>query len=247
MVTTDSKQGLFSHPLEWRDDILPVSTRFDDPYFSEEDGRAETRHVFLRGNGFPLRWQGMKSCHIAELGFGTGLNFLETVHQWLGHRAETSQLNFTSFEQYPLNVADIKRALSVWPELTELTGRLTAIWSEVANIEKISVEFENRVHLVIFIGDANDLLPQQTFAADAWYLDGFSPAKNPELWNAKLMAQVAAHTVANGTFATYTAAGFVRRNLEAAGFDVEKTKGFGRKREMLTGKLPNDIDVASGH
>lgn len=219
--------------LEWRDGNFPVSTQFDDPYYSVVDGRAETDHVFIKGNRLDERLPQMQQCTIAELGFGTGLNFLETVRQWNLLSQENATLNFISFEQYPMAQAEMAKALSHWPELSSQADRLVEIWEPKKTIQ---AEFSEHIHLTVHMGDANTLLPQLNFKADAWYLDGFSPAKNPELWNENLMMEVGKHTAENGTFATYTAAGFVKRGLQAAGFEVEKTKGFGRKRDMLIGQ-----------
>ena len=231
--------------LGWTDNSVPISTRFDDPYYSKEDGRAETSHVFINGNRLGVRWPTMRQCTIGELGFGTGLNFLETVHQWQRHRARTSTLRFISFEQFPISAASMQRALSHWPELSGLATKLVQAWR--THEGGIELEFEECVYLTVHFGDANTELPKQSFLADAWYLDGFSPAKNPQLWNANLMKEVAKHTVAGGTFSSYTSAGHVRRSLEEAGFSVRKSRGFGRKREMITGEYPSDIDVAKGH
>ena len=231
--------------LEWQDGNLPVSTRFDDPYYSRHDGRAETGHVFIRGNHLPERWSTMQTCTIAELGFGTGLNLLETVRQWKLTRPEGAKMRYISFEQYPISTTQMDRALSAWPELEGLKGRLLELWQE--HPRKLEADFSPDVKLNIHFADANLCLPKLEFRADAWYLDGFSPARNPELWNEDLMLEVARHTVVGGTFATYTAAGFVRRSLEASGFEVNKTKGFGSKREMLSGKMQRDIHVADRH
>ncbi len=231
--------------LEWRDEYLPVSTRFDDPYYSIEDGRAETGHVFIEGNSLTERWSNLPICIIAELGFGTGLNFIETVRQWQIVKPDDAKLTFISFEQFPMTAEDIGKALSQWPELSPLTNRLLEIWDP--KMEVLDAEFCNDINLTVHMGDANAHLPNLKFEADAWYLDGFSPAKNPELWNAGLMQQVSNHTVADGTFATYSAAGFVRRSLQSAGFNVEKTDGFGSKRDMLIGTKQRDTNVADGY
>lgn len=224
--------------LEWRDGDFPVSTQFDDPYYSVVDGRAETDHVFIKGNKLDIRWPILQNCTIAELGFGTGLNFLETVRQWQTLVLKEHQLHFISFEQYPITKEEMQIALSHWPELADLKQTLVNIWEPTTTIE---ASFSDNIHLTIHIGDANTLLHSVEFKADAWFLDGFSPAKNPELWNENLMMEVGKHTSDHGTFATYTAAGFVKRGLQAAGFDVEKVKGFGRKREMLVGRQTNPI------
>ena len=231
--------------LEWRDGKIPVSTRFDDPYYSRHDGRAETRHVFIGGNNLPKRWETCSDFTIAELGFGTGLNFLETVDQWLNPSRSSARLHFISFEQYPISAEALQKALSAWPELNMLTSRLLDLWP--GESVSFDADFDGNVRLTVHMGDANTLMSDQSFSADAWYLDGFSPAKNRELWNEDLMMEVGRRTVAGGTFATYTAAGFVRRGLQAAGFEVRKTKGFGTKREMLCGHKPRDIHVADRH
>lgn len=214
--------------LEWRDSAvggsIPVSTQFDDPYFSLENGLAETRHVFLHGNDLPTRFA--PGFHIAELGFGTGLNLLTTWAAW-DAAGMTSPLHFTSFEGFPMAADDMARALEAFPELAPYAQRLTKAWTQdntLATLEGIIAR--------VVIGDARQTLRTTDFAADAWFLDGFSPAKNPELWDADLMAQVGSHTKPDGTAATYTAAGFVRRNLTEAGFDVTRISGFGRKRHM---------------
>lgn len=210
--------------LEWRDGVVPVSTRFDDPYFSLDNGLAETQHVFLAGNDLPDRF--CDGFHVAELGFGTGLNFLTT---WAAWRAAgvPGLFHFTSFEAYPMASADMETALAAFPSLEGLALQLVAAINRGGD----TFQFDDAV-LSLVQGDARETLPDWSGSADAWYLDGFSPAKNPELWGADLMRHVAAHTKPQGTAATYTAAGFVRRGLEDAGFAVERIPGFGRKRHM---------------
>lgn len=211
--------------LDWRDGVIPVSRRFDDPYFSLNDGLAETRHVFLAGNDLPARLR--PGFQVAELGFGTGLNLLAL------HLANPGvPLRFTSFEAYPLSAPEIDRALQHFPEARAVAGPLLAAWAEgERGFETGSITAE------IIIGDARDTLPKWPGRADAWFLDGFSPAKNPELWSPELMAEVARHTAHGGTFATYTAAGHVRRGLAGAGFAVTRNPGHGRKRHMSVGVL----------
>ncbi|MGY6549412.1 MAG: tRNA (5-methylaminomethyl-2-thiouridine)(34)-methyltransferase MnmD [Roseinatronobacter sp.] len=209
--------------LTWKDERIPVSTRFDDPYFSLQSGLEETRHVFLRGNGLPERAR--PGFQIAELGFGSGLNLLATV-------AEITQgpVRYTSFEAWPMAARDMARALAAFPEL-DSRALIDAIRSGASRFTLGAVEVE------LILGDARATLPAWRGRADAWYLDGFAPAKNPELWSADLMAEVAVHTAPGGSFATYTAAGHVRRALSAAGFDVTRAPGFGRKRHMSRGYL----------
>jgi tRNA U34 5-methylaminomethyl-2-thiouridine-forming methyltransferase MnmC len=193
--------------LDWRDETIPVSRVFDDPYFSLGGGLAETEHVFLAGNG---------------------LNLLATLaaHTGPGH------LLYTSFEAFPMPATDMARALSAFPELGEIARPMLDQWGKGARV----LRFPNLTAQVV-VGDARETLPLWQGRVDAWFLDGFSPAKNPELWSPQLMAEVARHTLAGGTFATYTAAGHVRRALAEAGFTVSRRPGYGRKRHMSVGVL----------
>ncbi|TCP58684.1 tRNA U34 5-methylaminomethyl-2-thiouridine-forming methyltransferase MnmC [Rhodovulum bhavnagarense] len=210
--------------IEWNEGGVPVSTRFADPYFSLADGLAETRHVFLAGNDLPARF--VPGFHIAELGIGTGLNLLAALIAWREAGME-GPLRYTGFEAYPMTAHEIDRALSAFPEAHAMAGPLIAAWHAGAT------RIENdMLHATLVFGDARETLPTWPGRADAWFLDGFAPARNPELWSPELMAQVAAHTAPGGTAATYTAAGFVRRGLARAGFNVERRPGFGRKRHM---------------
>jgi tRNA U34 5-methylaminomethyl-2-thiouridine-forming methyltransferase MnmC len=210
--------------LDWRDEKIPVSRRFDDPYFSLDNGLEETRHVFLAGNDLPARFA--DGFQIAELGFGTGLNFLVTLAAWRESGA-TGRFHFTTFEAFPMAPADRERALAAFPELGDLRALLTRALTSGSG----PYDFGDAT-LTIIAGDARQTLPDHTLAADAWFLDGFSPAKNPELWGEGLLAEVGHHTKQGGTAATYTAAGHVRRALAAAGFDVTRVAGYGRKRHM---------------
>ncbi len=212
--------------IDWKDGVIPVSRRFDDPYFSLNDGLAETRHVFLAGNDLPARL--VPGFHIAELGFGTGLNLLATLIVAGNH---PGPIHYTSFEAFPLAVRDIARALDHFPQARAVAAPFLQAWGQGQTrfaLGPLQVE--------ILIGDARETLPRWPDLADAWFLDGFSPAKNPELWSGDLMADVARHTASGGTFATYTAAGHVRRALQAAGFAVERRQGHGRKRHMTAGQ-----------
>lgn len=209
--------------LEWRDGGVPVSTRFDDPYFSLAGGLEETRHVFLAGNDLPARL--VTGFHVAELGFGTGLNCLVL--------ASVAQVpvRMTSFEAWPMSVAQMEQAHAAFPTLEPLAAQLRAGWGQaVIQVGSVTLHLE--------IGDVAARLPGWQGRADAWFLDGFSPAKNPEMWADQIMAEVGRHTAPGGSFATYTAAGFVRRALEVARFQVERRPGFGRKRHMSVGRMP---------
>ena len=210
--------------LEWQDGT-PIARRFDDPYYSLQDGFAETRFVFHDGNQLTERFA--DGFQIAELGFGTGLSFLATWDAWR-KSAYKGTLHFTSFEAFPLSTGDTRAALAPFTELAPLTERLLEFLAGKA--------LPSDIQLTIIEGDARETVPNWQGQADAWFLDGFSPAKNPELWSADLMTAVGDHTKRGGTFATYTAAGHVRQKLSDAGFTVERISGFGRKRHMSVGK-----------
>lgn len=239
MSTPPNKQLLSPAEVQWGEDGVPVSLAYDDPYFAREDGLGETRHVFLAGNGLPDRFLGRDRFQIAELGFGTGLNFFATVEAWRlrPDPVPAAQLIFTSFELAPLPSHDMTRAAARWPGLLAIVQDFLADWPSDLRAGVHSVMRQD-VTLELVLGDANQMLAGWAGNADAWYLDGFSPARNPELWSADLMQQVYERTTPGGTFATYTVAGWVRRNLAAAGFELEKFPGYGHKRESLRGTKP---------
>lgn len=216
--------------VDWRDGRVPVSTRFDDPYFSLEDGLSETRHVFLRGNDLPARFA--PGFTIAELGVGTGLNLLAARALW-HESGQPGQLHYVGFEAFPMAEADLRRALSAFPEVAEGAGLVARALARAP-----ATVAEDDMTITILPGDAALTLPQWGGRADAWFLDGFSPAKNPGLWTPELLACVACHTAPGGSAATYSAAGAVRRALAEAGFQVERRPGFGRKRHMTVARMP---------
>jgi len=224
--------------LAWTEEGVPYAPAYDDTYFARADGRAETRHVFLAGNDLPDRWRDAGDVTIAELGFGTGLNFVETWRQWRESAPPDGRLTYVGFERFPLDADQMRQVLERWPELAALAAPLLRRWPPGG--ADTTWRLDPSVRLRLIQGDANATLPDWTGAADAWYLDGFAPAKNPELWNAPLMRAVYQHTRPGGGFATYTAAGWVRRNLQAAGFAVRKTPGFAGKRHMLRGTRPSE-------
>lgn len=228
-MTTGNQHDGSVAAIEWKDGSVPVSVQFDDPYFSLAGGLAETRHVFLGGNDLPSRFR--PGFHIAELGFGTGLNMLTALAAWRAAGVD-GVLRYTTFEAFPMAPDDAARALGAFPEVADLSKPLLAQLS--AGERQIVIE---GLAARIIVGDARKTLPDWDGMADAWFLDGFSPAKNPELWGDDLMMQVARHTAPGGTFATYSAAGFARRSLANAGFIVTRRKGFGSKRHMSSGVL----------
>ena len=213
--------------VAWNADRVPVSTRFDDPYYSLDDGLAETRHTFLAGNDLPARF--VPGFQVAELGFGTGLNMLATFLAF-ENRGAQGPLHYTSFEAYPMAADDVARALDPFPEARAVADGFLNAWAQDKRRFALGA-----MRVEVIEGDARDTLMRWTGLADAWFFDGFSPAKNPELWEPQLLAAVGDHTAPNGTFATYSSAGSVRRALEAAGFTVERRPGFGRKRHMSVG------------
>lgn len=217
------------HPIvDWRDGV-PVAVRFEDPYFSLSDGLAESRHVFLAGNGLPERFR--PGFHIAELGFGTGLNLCAALQAWR-EAGVGGALQFTSFERFPMALSDMARALGAFPEVADASAEiLDALGAGGTRFESDDLIFE------LVPGDARETLPGWSGRADAWFLDGFAPARNPELWEPRLIAEVARHTRPGGTAATFSAAGAVRSGLADAGFEVARVAGYGRKRHMTVARL----------
>ena len=227
--------------LSWNEDGLPIADAFDDPYFSVDNGLEETRYVFLQHNGLPQRWaEGSGPFRIIETGFGTGLNFLATWQSFRETAAPERWLHFTSIEKFPLTTEQLQRALALWPQLEELSSQLIARYPPAAPGFHVLTWPEERVTLTLIFADVHDALPELNGPVDAWYLDGFAPAKNPAMWSDALFAEIRRisrnpRPGREPTVATFTSAGLVRRGLRGAGFDAKKCKGFGRKREMLAG------------
>ncbi len=218
------------------------SEQFDDIYFSPEDGLAESEFVFLRGNDLPARWRGREQFTIAETGFGTGLNFLLTCKCFTETADKNAQLHYISFEKYPLSRDEIAAALECWrDELNPyLDDFINAYPLRVPGFHR--VQLGHNIFLTLIFDDANKALPELIVprGVDAWFLDGFAPAKNPDMWSDNVFAQMARLSANNATFATFTAAGFVKRGLRDAGFEVRKDVGYGRKRERLVGCFASD-------
>ena len=211
----------------------PVSNDFDDIYFDREDGLAESRYVFLTGNSLPARWQAHIEFTLVETGFGTGLNLLATWQAWRQAQPAQAWLHYLSIEGYPLQAHEIANALTPWPELAALGDRLLAQYPRAAP-GCYQLRFpEDRLQVTLFFADIAPALKSIAAPVHAWYLDGFAPAKNPAMWQPALFQTMAACTPQGGTAATFTVAGLVRRGLAAAGFTVDKTPGFGAKREVL--------------
>lgn len=228
-------------PLDWTPDGQPRSRQFGDVYFSAADGLAESRAVFLEGCGLPHAWQGRRHFVVCELGFGTGLNVVALLDLWQKTRPAGGVLNIFSIEAFPISATDAARALSHWPELADISGPLIGRWPpQIPGRHRVDLA-EFGAILDVAVLDVAEGLTDWTGRADAWFLDGFSPALNPEMWSDEVLALVAARSAPGATAATFTVAGQVRRGLAAAGFAVEKRPGHGRKRERLTARLAGQV------
>lgn len=237
---------IHSADLAWNEQGYPVACAFDDVYFSNQDGLAETRYVFLEKNQLPERWYNASLDHftIAESGFGSGLNFLATWYMFeqLPEEHRPKQINFISFEKFPLEKNDIMQTLAHWVELKPYAEQLIAYYPTILTQGCQRLVFaDGAINLDLWFGDIHESLKQvpspSSGIVDCWYLDGFAPSKNPDMWTQSLFNQMAALSCNHATMATFTAAGFVRRGLIDAGFDIKKAPGFGRKREMLHGHI----------
>lgn len=224
--------------LDWDEHGQPLSRSYGDVYFSRANGLEETRHVFLAHNRIIERCQALPAggrLVIGETGFGTGLNFLCAWQAFAEHAPRDARLHFVSVEKFPLAQTDLQRALALWPELASYAEQLLAQYRAIhPGFQRLLLD-GGRVVLTLMIGDVLECLPQLEARVDAWFLDGFAPAKNPEMWTDSLFTELARLSAPGATLATFTSAGFVRRGLIAAGFAVQRVKGFGHKREMLAG------------
>ena len=221
--------------LQFGPDGTPVSAAYGDVYHSAAGGQAQARHVFLAGNDLPARWQGRSRFSILETGFGLGLNFLATWQAWRNDPQACAELEFVSLEKHPFSANDLSIAQALWPEFSESAAALRAAWPALTPGEHVLRLAGGRVLLRLVLGDALAVLPTLPAAVDAFYLDGFSPALNPEMWSPALCAALASKATPGATLATWSVAGSVRRALQAAGFSVEKRAGFAGKRQMLVG------------
>ena len=221
----------------------PHSRDRDDVYFSGE-GLSEKRQVFLAGCGLPEAWAGRDRFAIGELGFGTGLNLLAAWDLWRQHRpSPTARLDYLSFEGFLMRVKDAARIHAMWPELAGLSQQLLARWPVRARGFQ-RVPLSDGVTLTLGVDEVSSALPEARARIDTWFLDGFAPSKNPEMWTAEIMAHVARLSASGARAATYTVAGGVRRSLEAAGFAIEKKPGHGRKKERLEARFPGEPSQA---
>ena len=223
--------------LERASDGTPFSPHFQDVYHSSQGGLAQARHVFLGGNGLPERWRSRSSFVILETGFGLGVNFLAAWDAWRKDPGRPARMHFVSVESEPFTRADLAAALAPFAELEDLALALAAVWPPpLRGFHRLHFDGGN-VILTLLLGDAREMLPQLVATVDAFFLDGFSPAKNPGVWSPEVVRQLARIAAPDATLATWTVAGGVRTALADAGFTVEKREGFGTKREMLVGKF----------
>ena len=218
-------------------DGTPFSAAYDDVYHSADGGPGQARHVFLQGNALPQRWQGRERFVLLETGFGTGLNFLATWAAWIADPRRGGRLHYLALEKHPFSAADLARLHARWPEFEMLSRELCAAWPlPMPGLHRL--EFAGgSVVLTLALGEAETLLRRCEAHVDAFYLDGFDPKKNPAMWSPELFRRLARLATPDATLATWCVAGSVRTDLQAAGFALEKRPGFGRKRQMLVGRL----------
>lgn len=238
--------------LEWDDHDQPLSSRYDDVYFSRDNGLAEATHVFINGNHLPERWSRLSAASgtftIGETGFGTGLSFLIAARLWLERSPAHWQLHFISTEKHPLRPADFQRALRLWPELSTIGKELAALLPLPLSGCHRRTLAGGRIRLSLLYGDSAAALDALAAAlspchhpghtgVDAWFLDGFAPTRNSDMWTSQLYSIMSRLSRSDATVATFTAAGHVRRGLIEAGFTMAKQPGYGTKREMLSGQI----------
>ena len=254
------KRLLETADFVWRDEQTPVSSRFDDVYFSVEDGCRESQYVFIEQNRLPQRFADFNGSHftVAETGFGTGLNFLNCWSVWRQHCKPGQKLYFISAELYPLGIESIQRSHRQWPQFADLSQQLLAAYpAPVKGMH--TLELGDGVTLILLFDDATAgfrrllenhhpaLSCDKARAVDAWFLDGFAPGKNESLWQPALFQLMASSSRPGTSVATFSAAGIVKRGLRSNGFAVSKVAGFGKKRDMLTAEyrgLPDNSDPA---
>ncbi|WP_243836915.1 bifunctional tRNA (5-methylaminomethyl-2-thiouridine)(34)-methyltransferase MnmD/FAD-dependent 5-carboxymethylaminomethyl-2-thiouridine(34) oxidoreductase MnmC [Psychromonas algicola] len=251
---SDAKNNIIMHAqLHWSDQSEPFSTQFNDIYFNSNQGVKESQYVFFDGNDLQKRWADFSQQRfcIIETGFGSGLNFFNTCKNFLQFKqtspeARLQKLHFISFEKYPLTHFDLQKTLASFPQFSSLTKQLLIQYPlPVVGCHRLMFD-DGNIILDLWFGDINEQINNLTDMnidqiADAWYLDGFNPSSNPDMWQSSLFNKLVEYSKPEATLATFTAAGFVRRNLIEAGFEIRKRKGYGKKREMLTGSLSKQV------
>ncbi|ERI52737.1 hypothetical protein N878_17845, partial [Pseudomonas sp. EGD-AK9] len=226
--------------LDWDERGQPLSRHFGDVYFSQQDGLEETRYVFLANNDLAARFAALgdgECLCIGETGFGTGLNFLCAWQLFEQQAPAGARLHFVSVEKYPLQLADLQRALALWPELAPQAEQLLVQYRAIHPGYQRLLLADGRIALTLLIGDALEQLAQLDARIDAWFLDGFNPAKNPQMWTPELFAELARLSAPGATLGTFSSAGVVRRALNDAGFRMKRVPGLGKKWEVLKGRF----------
>lgn len=225
--------------LEYRDGV-PYSAAYGDIYHSADGGAGQARHVFLHGCGLPGRWAGRACFVVLETGFGTGLNFLATWAAWRDDPARPARLHFLSVEKHPFRAEDLAHLHAQWPAFGPLSAELLANWPALTpGFHRIALD-QGRIQLTLMLGDARDCLPRVEAGVDAFYLDGFAPDANPDLWQTAVYGEFARLAHPGALAATYTVAAGVRQGLAQAGFACEKRPGYGRKRHCLVARFEGD-------
>lgn len=241
---TSSSKGPAPYPSPSLTEALPfwegngslASPLYKDSYFSRSGAMAESRHIFLQQNRLPHRWLEKKDFHVCETGFGTGLNFLLCTELWRRFAPFDGFLHYTSVEKHPIPRSHLQEIHRAWPPLAAFSQPLLEHYPP-SQAGRHSLFFPDwRIRLDLILDEAARLASYLPKKVDAWFLDGFAPEANPDMWSESLFDTMDAWTAEGGTFATFTAAGFVRRALTKIGFDVERVPGFSGKREMLRGK-----------
>ncbi|HEX5093239.1 MAG TPA: bifunctional tRNA (5-methylaminomethyl-2-thiouridine)(34)-methyltransferase MnmD/FAD-dependent 5-carboxymethylaminomethyl-2-thiouridine(34) oxidoreductase MnmC [Burkholderiales bacterium] len=223
--------------LAFAADGTPYSQEFDDLYHSADGGPAQAHHVFLAGNGLPARWRDAPRFTILETGFGIGLSFLVAWHAWREDPRRCARLHFVSVEKHPFTAQDLAVLHARHPELAPLAEELRSAWPMlVPGMHRVEFE-QGRVVLTLAFGEASQMLPRLALGADAVFLDGFAPAKNPDMWSPELMRAIGRLCAPGATAATWSVASPVREALREAGFAAEKRRGFARKSEMLVAQF----------
>lgn len=222
----------------WDKEGRLVSDLYEDVYFTGEDGIDEGMHIFIRGNGLPGRWKGRHEFTIIETGFGTGLNFLIAWDLWLSHSEKGAVLNYCSVEKHPIPARHLKIIHEKWPGFRPLSKKLIEAYPDTnQGLHEIDLD-DGRIRLRLLFDDAKNI-EKIGVSADAWFMDGFSPASNPEMWNSEIIEKIGRMTKPGGTFATFTSASDVRSALEKTGFTISKDTGFASKKHMLKGMMEN--------
>ena len=239
------ERRLLSPQLDFSETGAPRSLRFDDTYFDREDGLRESTHIFHKGCEIPYDWAERDKYIIGELGFGTGLNFLATWNLWRQTAPLTARLHYLSIDRFPIPKKNLPRCLNQWPELAPLRSTLIDSYPKLQlGTHRLFLENSRVVLTLIFEDVLSGLLGLET-SVNAWFLDGFSPPKNPDMWQPKVFTEISRLSKNNTRIATYTVARQVRHDLNAAGFIVKKRPGIGKKRAVLAGWYEGQKSLSS--